>query len=227
MNPPGKYITSYADTPVEVTEVRKLKRASGTFRNGVIEITVPLWWPRKDKLEAIQSLIKRLVKKKLQDEAILSRGDDYGPRITIATLPELTRYVHALNAETFNVPLKKVRMGTSKYSQLAQMNIKTQTMTVSRYCTHNVPVSALRYLIVHELAHLLEASHNAYFWSLVARFVPDYKKQSKLIKTFHHHAVEHGLHDLAGEDIEAVATAPKTEPGLIKENTQTRQLHLF
>ena len=89
------------------------------------------------------------------------------------------------------------------------MNIQSRVMTVSKYCTHNVPEAALRYLIIHELAHLLEASHNKLFWFLVARFVPDYKQQSRIIKAFHHNAVENGLAELPAEE-------PKTQPPKIQ-----------
>ncbi|MBY0403311.1 MAG: M48 family metallopeptidase, partial [Cyanobacteria bacterium] len=63
-------------------------------------------------------------------------------------------------------------------------------MTVSAYCLNQAPAPALRYLIVHELAHFLEGSHNKRFWNLVAQFVPDYKAQSKLMTAFHQRAVQ-------------------------------------
>lgn len=183
-----RHISEVADVPVAVTEVRKLRRASGALRNGVIEISVPMCWRKQDKLDAIQSLINRILRKKKQEEALLNR--DLGPLMTLETPAALEEYVRRLNAETFNVPLAKVRVGSSRYSQLAQMNIKTKTMTVSRYCLKGVPVEALRYLIVHELAHLLEASHNKRFWTLVTRHCPDYKKQSRIIRAVHHAMVE-------------------------------------
>lgn len=33
----------------------------------------------------------------------------------------------------------------------------------------------LEYVVVHEMTHLLEASHNARFWGLMDRFLPDWK----------------------------------------------------
>ncbi len=63
-------------------------------------------------------------------------------------------------------------------------------MTVSKYCLSGVPEAALRYLLLHELAHLIEANHSRRFWNLVGQFVPDYRKQSKIIQAFHKRAVE-------------------------------------
>ena len=38
------------------------------------------------------------------------------------------------------------------------------------------PPEVMNYVVTHELAHLKYLDHSAAFWSLVARFCPDYKK---------------------------------------------------
>lgn len=37
------------------------------------------------------------------------------------------------------------------------------------------PVECIEYVIVHELCHLLEPSHDARFWELMTRFLPDWE----------------------------------------------------
>jgi predicted metal-dependent hydrolase len=37
------------------------------------------------------------------------------------------------------------------------------------------PLRCLEYVLVHELVHLLEPSHNSRFWGLVGQFLPDWK----------------------------------------------------
>lgn len=37
------------------------------------------------------------------------------------------------------------------------------------------PLHCLEYIVVHEMVHLLEASHNRRFWSLMTQFMPDWK----------------------------------------------------
>jgi len=44
------------------------------------------------------------------------------------------------------------------------------------------PLSCLEYVLVHELVHLLEASHNQRFYSLMTRFMPDWKENQVLLE---------------------------------------------
>ena len=41
---------------------------------------------------------------------------------------------------------------------------------------------AVDYVVVHELAHLLEMNHSPRFWAIVARALPDYKIRQKKLK---------------------------------------------
>jgi hypothetical protein len=88
-------------------------------------------------------------------------------------------YVRRINDATFRVAIGGIRVGSAKYSRLAQINLKTRIMTFSRYAIENVPERGRRYLVLHELAHIKEASHNRRFWQLVANFEPDYKQISR------------------------------------------------
>ncbi len=44
------------------------------------------------------------------------------------------------------------------------------------------PLSVIDYVIVHELAHLRELNHSKAFWSIVARYCPDFKERRKWLK---------------------------------------------
>jgi len=39
------------------------------------------------------------------------------------------------------------------------------------------------YVVVHELAHLIELNHSARFWAIVQSILPDYKERQKRLKT--------------------------------------------
>jgi predicted metal-dependent hydrolase len=46
------------------------------------------------------------------------------------------------------------------------------------------PMYVIDYLIVHELAHLLESNHTARFWNIIAVQVPEYEKPKEWLKDF-------------------------------------------
>lgn len=174
---------------VHIEESKKLRRASACIRDGgTIHVKLPRHWPRHLKHSVTQELVERLQKKDAKERALLNKATQQ-ETITITDNETLTAFVQAINAETFQVPLGKVQIGTAKYNHLAQVNLKTKTMTVSRYCLNQAPREALRYLIVHELAHYFESGHGPRFWALVAKHVPDYRLQSRIMKAFHHQAV--------------------------------------
>lgn len=177
---------------IDVTESLTLKNASACLRQGVIQVRLPKRWPAKEKSTAVQTLVNKVLTREQKNHSLLSSllREAGGRHLTFSSHTELAEYVFQLNRDTVNVPLKQVRLGRSRYSHLAQVNLKTRVMTVSRFCTRNVPEAAFRYLILHELCHFLEASHNRRFWSLVRQHVPDYPTQSRLIKAFHQLAVQ-------------------------------------
>ncbi len=88
-------------------------------------------------------------------------------------------YVGRINDATFKAKIGGVKIGTAKYSRLAQINLKSRVITFSRYAIENVPERGRRYLVIHELAHILEASHSKKFWDLVERYEPNYKQIGK------------------------------------------------
>lgn len=44
------------------------------------------------------------------------------------------------------------------------------------------PEEAIDYVVVHELAHIVELNHSKRFYSVVERVLPDYKARAKLLK---------------------------------------------
>lgn len=46
------------------------------------------------------------------------------------------------------------------------------------------PFEVIEYVVIHELAHIKHKNHSKFFWSLVYKYCPDYKKREKLLKSF-------------------------------------------
>jgi predicted metal-dependent hydrolase len=179
-----------------------MKTARANIRGDRLVIKVPRHWPKRLQQRAVEQLTE-WAKSHL---AKTSRNDwqdiPAGPSHTLESLDELVR---RLNAETYQVDVAKVRLGRAKYSRLAQANVRTKVVTFSRFAIDGMPESALRYLIIHELAHFLEANHSSRFWAHVARFVPDWQFQRKLAQDYQ----EMRVREL---DREAKASAPPPSP---------------
>ncbi len=46
----------------------------------------------------------------------------------------------------------------------------------------NFSNSVIKYVIIHELCHLVHLNHSEKFWQLVAKYCPDYKKIKKILR---------------------------------------------
>lgn len=86
-----------------------------------------------------------------------------------------------------------------KYSKLLNVKYKeykiTETKTTwgtcnsSKKLTFNLklamaPKEVIEYVVVHELAHLKHMNHDRSFWSLVGKYVPDYKDRQNYLKKY-------------------------------------------
>jgi hypothetical protein len=49
-----------------------------------------------------------------------------------------------------------------------------------------MPLRLVDYVVIHELAHLVEMNHSPRFWTIVARLVPDFKSRRAEIRTEGH-----------------------------------------
>lgn len=103
-----------------------------------------------------------------------ARLDDPSNRTLELYKSFMQSYVKRINDSTFKVTIGGIRIGSAKYSRLAQINLKSRIITFSRFAIENVPERGRRYLVLHELAHVLEASHNKHFWNLVEYHEPEY-----------------------------------------------------
>ncbi len=85
-----------------------------------------------------------------------------------------------------------------RYSKIMNLSYNRITITSAKKrfgsCSSNKNISfsyllmlyperAREYVVVHELAHLVEMNHSKAFYSIVEKYLPDYKDRKKLLKT--------------------------------------------
>lgn len=146
------------------------RTARADVRGGILHVRMPKHWPVSEK-EAALLRFKRWAARRSAELATLPPAAESPP----LSLPALIERVRRINAETLGVELRAVRLGSARFTRLAQANYKTKTLTFSRFAVNGLPERALRYLILHELAHLIEPNHSERFWALVYRHEPEWK----------------------------------------------------
>lgn len=94
-------------------------------------------------------------------------------------LPAITRRVHELNDLHFQKKIKAVRLkynhsNWGSCSRHGNVNLSTRLLFA--------PPEVIDYVIIHELAHLVELNHSPRFWRLVEEAMPDYKEKERWLK---------------------------------------------
>lgn len=74
---------------------------------------------------------------------------------------------------------KRVRVKEIKYAWGTCSSKQNITINQKLIC---YPKEVIRYVILHELAHLKYMNHGKEFWKLVETYMPDYKKIKKELK---------------------------------------------
>jgi len=90
---------------------------------------------------------------------------------------ELNDHVNLINQRHFNKQVNKVcykytmsRWGACKHTH-NEIDISTKLLLA--------PLPVLEYVIIHELAHLIEPNHSKRFWNIVASIDQNYKRKKK------------------------------------------------
>lgn len=68
-------------------------------------------------------------------------------------------------------------------SRWGSMNIKTKTMSLN-YFLLDAPYECIKYVIIHELSHLIVPNHSKNFYLVVKDIMPDYKHYENILKNF-------------------------------------------
>lgn len=94
-------------------------------------------------------------------------------------LPRVTQRVHALNDQHFQQRVNTVRLSDT-YSRWGSCSTKGNINLATRLIL--APDEVLDAVIIHELAHLLEANHSPRFWAHVERALPNHRDYDVWLK---------------------------------------------
>lgn len=140
--------------PFRVNVIRSANRhktVSSRVSGGVVEIRIPSWMSDFDEAEVVDNFLRRFDERRRCWEVDLgARARDLAAR---HDLPEP----------------RSVRWSTRQRRRWGSCSTSTGEILISHRLTE-VPPWVLDYVIVHELAHLVEPRHSAAFHTLVARY---------------------------------------------------------
>ena len=90
------------------------------------------------------------------------------------------RYVIVFNKfkENIKSPILKIRTMKTRWGVY---NRKNHTITLNSKLIE-FDVSKIDYVIVHELSHIIHFNHSKAFWTLVGKYIPNYKEIRKEMK---------------------------------------------
>ena len=98
-------------------------------------------------------------------------------------LPDIRRRVHEMNKLYIQKPIKSVNL---KYNQTNWGSCSTRGNVNFSTRLLFAPDDVVDYVIVHELAHLVEANHSHRFWKVVSDIMPNYKEKEQWLKENNH-----------------------------------------
>ena len=142
---------------VEVRRSRRRRRTVSAYRDGDrIVVMIPATMSRRQEAEWVEAMLKRLEKserrKRPSDDDLMKRARRLSDRFLGGmAAPESVRWVDNQVA----------RWGScTPGDRTIRLSARLQGM----------PTWVVDYVLVHELAHLLESGHDANFWAWVDRY---------------------------------------------------------
>ena len=162
-------MTQSAERPeVEVRRSKRRRRTVSAYRDGDrIVVLIPASLSRREEAEWVQTMVARLERserrRRPSDETLMQRAsqlsDDYLGGLAVA---ESVRWVDN----------QKTRWGScTPGDRTIRLSARLQSM----------PAWVIDYVLVHELAHLLETGHDASFWGWVDRYPQAEKAKGYLL----------------------------------------------
>ena len=153
-------------------------------KNGDVHVSAPFGMPKADVQRFIDEhldWIAKARKKTLEQQAKRTAFYNRLPLQTRAQADEARQRLKALiepmvehHAKTMNVAPSRISY-KAMISRWGVCNVKAKSICFSVYLLL-LPEWCAEHVVVHELCHLLEPSHNARFYTLMDRYFPRWRE---------------------------------------------------
>jgi predicted metal-dependent hydrolase len=143
--------------PIEIIRSpNRTRTASARMVEGTLVVRLPEGLPPLEERKLVESLTQRVLHKVHKAEG---------------KLPDLTRRARELNRLYFGGKLKvsEIKWVTNQRHRYGSCTPSNSTIRIADRVAR-MTLWVLDYVLVHELAHLLQGNHSPAFWQLVARY---------------------------------------------------------
>lgn len=131
----------------------------GNYKENIFNIHVPQAWPAADQQLGISMMLRKMIAKRMRSDMI--------DRVI-----QLNRLHFQKDISTLRLKYNTSNWGSC--SRNKNLNFSTRLLLA--------PLEVIDYVIIHELAHLIEMNHSSKFWDIVERADPGYRAKEKWLK---------------------------------------------
>lgn len=175
---------------IEVTYRQTSRLSMRIVKNGDVHVSAPIGLPRKDVeafIDKHQEWIARARKKSAEK---LKRRADFYDQLSLST--QAQKADAAERAKSLVMPMveqnSKILGVNPSIVTFKPMNsrwgvckVKTASICFSTYLLL-LPEWCVEHVVVHELCHLIEPSHNAHFHALMDKYYPKWREARRLTR---------------------------------------------
>lgn len=159
-------------------------------KNGDVHVSAPIGMPRAEVVRFIEehrdwiAHAREVTHERQQRQAAFfnqlpfqtrAQTDEARRRLNILIDPMVERHASEMGVAPFRVSYRPM------VSRWGVCHVRTKSICFSAYLLL-LPEWCVEHVVVHELCHLLEPSHNARFHALMNRFFPRWKEARKVTR---------------------------------------------
>lgn len=171
------------DQIIHVARVRHSRHLNVSIhQDGEAYATYPWYSSKKDLLAFLETRYEWIVKSKDKMLEKVSKTFNRDARYTDEELLTIIKnyikkYENIMNADGYDIRVDRIslRHMTTRLGSCTPSNKSIRFSTELNKCSDRY----IEYVVVHELAHLVECNHSKRFWDIVKRYINDYKKIEK------------------------------------------------
>ena len=169
---------------IEVTYRRTRRLSMRIVKNGDVHVSAPFGMPKAEVERFIEEHRDWIVKAREKTSVRQQRRADFYGRLPLQTREQVDDALRRLRAligpmVERHAEVMGVRPSMISYKAMVSRwgvcNVRDRSICFSAYLLL-LPQRCVEHVVVHELCHLLEPSHNARFHALMDRFFPAWRE---------------------------------------------------